>query len=965
MNNKESVYNIVMNFSKGGKERLENLGITTQYVAQKTGLKRNFASRILNELFEDNKLIKINTRPVVFIAKETLGSKADLSFSDKNLFKSYYELQEYMATAHEGRQDKAAAYKGKQDKAAKSEDKCTDPFEELIGYDGSLHYQVEHCKAAVRYPPEGLPILITGPTGSGKSFLAGLMVKYAKERNIIEREAPLIIFNCAEYADNPELLSANLFGYTKGSFTGAERDTKGVIEEADGGFLFLDEIHRLSPKGQERLFLFMDKGIFRRLGESKDLRTSKVRLVFATTEIIENFLIDTFLRRIPIVISLPSLNERPLNEKLSLIYKFFYDEAKAIRENLIITKPAVKALLYSEYKGNVGQLRNVIKLSCASVYNDHCNKNLKGECMKITLLDLPDYLSTSKTEASKNFNVINDVVKDMIIDLEKPMEIYDADLLTKSASGAYKLYDKLLVQLKESQNENFARMDTIASIIDDLFDNLILSGNVSNNDIFAKERFNMIYTMLHDTFGILKNRFDLKYYDSMGYKISCYIMISIEQRYFLDANGYDREFKKYYDILKDKLKQEYIITNKLAGLLKSNYDISLNAVNLLVLMLYLKNMNKLKDNKKIKAVIIAHGYYTASSIANVANYLLGEHIFESFDMPVDVMTQEILGKLRQYLEEIDTSKGIIILVDMGSLEEIYEGLEGINHGVIGVVNNITTQLALDTGNKIMRGLAVEDIVEEVTVANHSRYKIIKPTEKKKNALITTCITGIGTAIRIKDLLLKSLAPYENDLEIIAYDYHKLKNNGHYDSVFENYNVVAIIGTKDPLIKGIPFFSLEEIISGEGEGMFSKVLEDIINEEGIQQINQSILKYFSLESVLNYITILNPKKIIDQIEVAIEALEYEMKVHFTNGVKISLYVHLGCLIERLVTHNQIDKYNNDVMKSFIEHHQEFINAVKKSFSPIEQLYSVNIPLAEIYFVYEILSAKMPDVIKDAE
>ncbi len=936
---------------------MEDKGVTTQYVAKSAGLERNFASRILNELFDDKKLIKINTRPVVFIAWETVKGKSKAPLPDKRLFKSYDELREYIKTT----------YVGENDKTEPSAEKCDDPFSELIGYDGSLHYQVEHCKAAVRYPSEGLPILITGPTGSGKSFLAGLMVKYAKERGIIKENAPFIILNCAEYADNPELLSANLFGYAKGAFTGAEKDTKGVIEEADGGFLLLDEIHRLSPEGQEKLFLFMDKGVYRRLGESKDLRTSKVRLIFATTEKIENFLIATFLRRIPIVISIPPLKERPLNEKFNLIRNFFYNEAKALRKNLVITKPALKALLYSEYKGNVGQLRNDIKLSCARAYNEYCNKNLKTDFMEITLLNLPDYLSGSKIGLLKNdLNVINAVANDMIIDLEKPAEIQDAELLNQSDVKVYKdFYEKLLEHLKEFQDKDFWQLDDIMVTIDDFFDKLNLGRNASYNDIFLAGRFNMIHTMVHETFEILKNKFDLMYYDSMGYKISCYITKSIEQLYFLDVSGYDGKFKQYYDTLKDILKQEYIITNKLAELLKSNFDITLNSAHCTVLMLYLKNINRGKNSRKIKAVIIAHGYYTASSIANVANYLLGEYIFESFDMPINVKTQEILEKLRQYLKEIDTSKGFIILVDMGSLEEIYEGLEGINHGVIGIVNNITTQLALDTGNNIMRGLAIEDIVEKVTTSNHSHYKIIRATEKKKNVLITTCITGIGTAIRIKDLLIKSLGPYENNIEIIAYDYLKLKNNGYNDSIFENYNVVAIIGTKDPIITEIPFFSLEEIISGEKERVFSEVLKNIIPQEGIQQINQSILKYFSLESVLNYITILNPKKIIDQIELAMEALQYEMKIHFTNDVKISLYVHLGCLIERLVTHTQIDEYNTAVMNPFIEYHQDFINAVKRSFNPIEKLYGVSIPLVEIYFIYEILSAKMPNIISDAE
>ncbi len=65
---------------------------------------------------------------------------------------------------------------------------------------------------------------------------------------------------------NPELLSSALFGYTKGAFTGASQEHTGLLEKADGGVLFLDEVHRLSEEGQEKLFTFMDTGEFSPMG---------------------------------------------------------------------------------------------------------------------------------------------------------------------------------------------------------------------------------------------------------------------------------------------------------------------------------------------------------------------------------------------------------------------------------------------------------------------------------------------------------------------------------------------------------------------------------------------------------------------------------------------------------------------------------------------------------------------------
>ncbi|MEG0744691.1 MAG: sigma 54-interacting transcriptional regulator, partial [Erysipelotrichaceae bacterium] len=157
-------------------------------------------------------------------------------------------------------------------------------FSDLIGVKGSLKNAVEQCKSAVFYPNKGMSILLTGPSGVGKSYIASLLHKYAIQKGRVNEDAPFVVFNCADYADNPELLSASLFGYIKGSFTGADGDHIGSLESADGGYLFLDEVHRLSPEGQEKLFVFMDQGVFKRLGESKAERKANVRFIFATTE---------------------------------------------------------------------------------------------------------------------------------------------------------------------------------------------------------------------------------------------------------------------------------------------------------------------------------------------------------------------------------------------------------------------------------------------------------------------------------------------------------------------------------------------------------------------------------------------------------------------------------------------------------------------------------------------------------
>lgn len=952
MTNKEKIYRLVKKGTDCSKDNYTNnpIGVTAEQIAKTLGLKRNYVSSLLNELNRDLQIIKVNTRPVYFIDKNIFEEQTKRKLSGSLIYESFSALIEENSNQ-------------KQEDRSVTPNISQNPFSKFIGFDGSVKYQIEQCKAAVKYPPNGIPILINGQTGTGKSFLAQLMFEYAMQQEIIPPEAPFLIFNCAEYANNPELLSANLFGYSKGAFTGAERDFKGIIEQADGGYLFLDEIHRLPPEGQEKLFLFMDKGIFRRIGESSGWRKANVRFIFATTEKPEVFLLDTFSRRIPIVITIPALKKRPLAEKIKLIYIFFKQEAQSLKKDLRVSQQALKVFVNSDFKGNVGQLRNDVKFTCARAYNDYSNEKINTDCIDINLMTLPEHLSNNYVtdEKLKEDAAAKILTEDLIVKAYEDDTPDIFSLINKKQAEAYKTFFNSIVQFSKallSKNKHEIILDKLAVTIDDFFDHLILDKMQS----YAKDdtrnlRFGTILTAIHDAFEIVKNKYNFKYYDNIGYKIAGFINQSIEYRYLIDLNGYDKKSKKYLEGIVGIFPQEYGATEKIENFLKTTLDISLTPFEVYIITLYLLSMKKSDIPKRPKAVVIAHGFSTASSIANVANHLLGENIFESFDMPVDVKTEEIIKQLKQYMQEVDTSCGIIILVDMGSLEEIYDGLESISDGVIGIVNNITTQLALDAGSQILQGFSVEDVIKKITQNHRLNYKLIKPAGKKKKAIITTCITGIGTAMRIKDLMIKSLGKYSKLLEVIAVDYLELKNKGLKAGSLNNFDVIAIIGTKDPEVDMAPYFSLEDIISGKREVEFSELFKNIIPTDGINQLNQSVIKYFSLESVLNHITILNPDKIVDQVEAAMEILQYELKMNFSNNVKICLYIHLSCLIERLVTKTQIDDYNVEEIEAFKKSQQEFINIARKSFSVIERLYSVSIPLTEIYFIYEILRGKL--------
>src|SRR5699024_5621362 len=143
------------------------------------------------------------------------------------------------------------------------------------------------------------------------------LASYVKKEASKSNSFPFVTLNCADYAQNTELLVGQIFGIKKGAFTGADEDTQGLVAQANGGMLFLDEIHRLPPSGQEMLFYLLDKGIYHRLGEATRERKASIALIGATTKNPEKTLLATLVRRFSIRLTIPPLRERTIEERRS------------------------------------------------------------------------------------------------------------------------------------------------------------------------------------------------------------------------------------------------------------------------------------------------------------------------------------------------------------------------------------------------------------------------------------------------------------------------------------------------------------------------------------------------------------------------------------------------------------------------------------------------------------------------
>ena len=885
---------------------------TAAYLAARFGLQRNTASHYLNQCVAQGLVIKVNTRPVYFLHRKA------------------FEQQFYPLSKQEYASIDALLADNQQPPP------LPDHFALLTGHDGSLKKPIEQLKTALFYPDGGLPLLITGDSGTGKSYLAQLMHQYAISQGLIEPDAPFVTFNCAQYANNPELLASNLFGYVKGAFTGAQTDKPGAFEAADGGLLFLDEVHRLHAEGQEKLFTWLDRGEIYRVGETARGHAVSVRLVFATTEEIHSTFLTTFIRRIPIQVVLPALESRSRKEKEALILQFFWREAKKTARRLSLSPRLLSVMTHAVYRGNVGELDNVVKYSVASAFA----RQAAHDTLRISIHDLPE---TVMAQIPALTDSLTANAQDIELDAQThlPWLLHHHDPLALLIGDTQRT---ILTQFNHYRAGHTGWDDCekrIGHEIENLFDRLVFD----NRDRDHSQLLLLTTTQVRDEFYRLEKRYQLQFNGDGIYALAHYLT---QHRHEEPAPAQGELCRQ----LAAQLGQTYPLLTRfgqevLASVAR-RLDIRTQPIDLIILVCWLNKLGVQHNALVTRAVILAHGYATASSIANVANRLLKQNVFESFDMPLDVTPEAIAQEVMAYLEHNSLAASLLILVDMGSLTDIHRYFTRSLSTPVAIINNVSTRMALYVGERILRGDALEDIAAQAAEDLPVEQQIIWPSRNKPRAIITTCATGIGAATNLS-ALLKASIPAELAIDVVAYEADALTDPGRLASLLARFEVLAIVGTLDPHIPAVPWLSLESLLAGQGSDTVTAIFRGITSPAGVEEINNLIVKNFSLRRVIESVTILDTGKVINQVEQFFVRYEHLAGTTLPNNKKVALYIHISCLIERLIRQAAIQ--SRPVTRAQCQ--RRHLIPLRDAFSVIESSYSVKIPEPELCYVHDIL------------
>ena len=603
-----------------------------------------------------------------------------------------------------------------------------------------------------------------------------------------------------------------------------------------------------------------------------------------------------------------------------------YDLAQLSKELATINTDSP---LEFSYENNIDELKTCVTSSCAGAYLE---KNSDG--IAIHSYHLPEYmLSSLKLE-------VEDKDKRMI-----HLNSYSRD----TSLGQTVQYFQIMLDVFEDYRQDMLSFDGLMmefrKQLNDYYDYLIYGQKLVNIKISTYEQLiNQIFENVGEMYGISLSK---KY----SHLLARRLYIQLQGDHLIDnwmKQNHD-EIEEMFQAVSAVLEKESVICSRIVNLIKLNLDIEADSLNQLFLLLDIKNQNQKIQGLSAAGIILSHGYATASSIADAANQIIGRKVFDAIDMPLDMQMSDITGLLEKHIERFITCQDVVLLVDMGSLEQIHSQMRGLRNLNIGIINNISTALAVDIGLGICGNQKLEDILKRASESNVCTYRIIHNVQKE-DAVIFSGENGIDTTEKLKELILKTSAT-SIPVKFVAYDYYRLMKNGSHDEIFQQYHVKCIIGLFNPEIEGIPFISLEDIISMNSAEKLTNIFSEYLDEEQMEIFNQNLVKNFSLQNVVESITILNPDKLLDEVEQAVGRLQKITGRKIAGRIMIGLYVHLCCLVERLVTKTPIDNYQD--LEEFEQKHADFIRQVRDSFQDISRHYRVALPVSEIAYIYDYM------------
>lgn len=863
----------------------DNQRFTAASISAGLHISRSLASKYLNELVKEGKVIKVNSRPVYFFHRKKMEEKYTSQFQEEDFY-DLEEVKQYVRSHYQ--QSKG--------------------FDNIVGVDLSLAKTIKRFSEAFEYPPVGLPVVLYGEQGTGKQLLTDTIINNAIRKGKLSTAARILRFEVLE--NNSEEIRQELQ-------TLQQQESRRIPGEE----MVLVFIHaqNMSESLQEMIGTILEE---MRNYHQDGLQSRIIRIVLLPEKENALWMSASLTKYIVLSLYCSLFQEKSIEEREELVMRFIQSEARKMSGKVRLSVVALRALINGEYRQNARTLQSTIKIMFASAI-----KRGEKDTLEIRVLDLPEELLKTLPVSAQDNGYLN-------------LDTYRSN---RKIEYILNYFDQILHAFDQEESIEFilekARKN--ADLFNDYlsYKQKVLGHEVKNIEVLVSNILDLLsrhrYVNLPGNFSGVISR-----------------VLYLEDLYSSSMEKWNeknrRKLEHIASLLQDKVTYAAMTVDEISHLIQSNLEKKVSLFLWIYMVIYIHYYNSELPKRKILGIILCHGYSTATSIADATNTMLNSYVFDALDMPLDVTQEEIREELIRHLNRIHKNMDVIVMVDMGSLELLGKEIASSLQCNIGIINNVSTLLALNVGSMILQEEGVDKILEKVSASSQARYTTFR--KQRRDTILFVSESGLHMAQRMRDFFHNSFPrPIALNLEVC--DFGELIAQGKKHEVFNNKNILFITGTANPHVDEEIFISLEGIIAGSNTQIITQILKEFMDPDQIDLLLNNLRKSFTLQNVVGHLTILNPKILLDDVTSAIDRLQEQMGYGFNGRALIGIYIHVCCLMERLVTKTQIQKYEN--LDLFEKNNKSFIKAVNDSFREILHRYNVKLPLSEIAYLADFM------------
>jgi mannose/fructose-specific phosphotransferase system component IIA len=436
----------------------------------------------------------------------------------------------------------------------------------------------------------------------------------------------------------------------------------------------------------------MDTGTYNKLGETGSTRRASILLIGSTTEDPNSTLLNTFIRKIPITITIPSFDERPIDDQIELIHYLLSNEAQRVNKTIKISAESIKALIRSTSYGNVGQLKLNIQLACGKGFLNCINTD---ECIDINLNLFPSNIKnkilTFSAKGKVNVTECDTIPNTITIQPDGDKTFLETDDY-KPPFNIYNIVeDKTSALHEEGMSDDYIK-DFITTDINIHLKQFYakLKNDTNRREVLLKIVNKDIVEFVEEIKALAESRLNRKLNERFIYAVSLHF-----SALFNRIKKRKVSFSSNIELQLSVNNKEYDVATEIHQLTQKRYNMTIPPIEVDYLALLLASIQESSHQERVGIVVASHGSSAATSMVAVARKLFDVDNILAVDIPLEMTPSNILQTVIEKVKIVDEGKGVLLLVDMGSLNNLSDVINEHTNINTKSLDMVSTQLVLE------------------------------------------------------------------------------------------------------------------------------------------------------------------------------------------------------------------------------------------------------------------------------